>query len=137
MHIGSVQNGYHSTLVHECILLWPLVAPASRASVWQPTKDDWKTGTYHIDLSPLNVGFNSIKEERVKLTPFNPLASVRCAGQQTTGQGVCADMFVTLDALSGDLICGCGKHSAPPHWREYFQQRQGASRLFQKSTQTC
>ena len=116
-------------------LLWPLVAPANRASMWKTNNTSNSVAsqhahTYHIDLRPLHADFPQEKANQVRMTVFNPLASVKCAGQHSTGYGVCADMFVCLDALANDLICTCGKHSVPPHWNEYFLQNGRCMRMF-------
>ena len=105
-------------------LLWPLIGHRVRVSEWKrPRTDDGKSQdtrrahTYTISLDFVDEKMPA--DKCVKITPFNPLASVRCSGQQSRGDGAIADMFTSLRTLRMDVQCECGaKHGLPDHWLE-------------------
>ena len=72
------------------------------------------THTFVVDLDFADSRMAS--NHAISITPFNPLASVLCNGQKSRGDGAIADLFASLDALTSDAACNCGKHGMPNGW---------------------
>ena len=66
--------------------------------------------TYSINLSALDARMQP--EKFIRITPFNPLTSVRRAGQESRGDGSIGNMSVSLEALLTDC------NDMPEGWRE-------------------
>ena len=109
------------SLLLPCVLLWPLIrqhaysrrSKSSRRSV-VPEDGAEKAHTYAINISCIDSRMES--EKFVRITPFNPLASVRRSSQQSRGDGTIANMSVSLSVLLTDC------DDMPAGWKKRMEE---------------
>ena len=76
--------------------------------------------TYEVPLSTIDKRMEEIRV--IRITPFNPLSSVRFRGQESRGDGSIGNMFVSLEALLQDC------NAMPEGWADSVIQLMPAFR---------